>query len=180
MTRRAFCIACMAMSGSGSVALVCGGSRGVGRGCAVGLGEAGMTVWVTGRTEEEHGGPVPLAGSVASTAAAVTSAGGRGVARRCDHADDAAVERLFSELLAEERRLDLGARVAHCFFEQLHNECAISRDVKTRENLAEIISRRSRGTEKATHLFACRGITGEEGQLASEFGLSLPIMGAVD
>jgi len=89
------------------VALVCGGSRGVGRGCAVGLGEAGMTVWVSGRTEEDGGGQVPLAGSVTSTAAAVSSAGGRGVARRCDHADDAAVERLFTELLAEEGRLDV-------------------------------------------------------------------------
>ena len=90
-----------------SVALVCGGSRGVGRGCAIGLGEAGMTVWVSARTEEEHQGAVPLAGSVTSTAAAVTAAGGHGVARVCDHADDAGVERLFAELLAEERRLDV-------------------------------------------------------------------------
>jgi NAD(P)-dependent dehydrogenase (short-subunit alcohol dehydrogenase family) len=66
-----------------------------------------MTVWVSGRTEEEHGGPVPLAGSVTSTAAAVTSAGGRGVARRCDHTDDAAVQELFAGLLAEEGRLDV-------------------------------------------------------------------------
>jgi NAD(P)-dependent dehydrogenase (short-subunit alcohol dehydrogenase family) len=66
-----------------------------------------MTVWVSGRTEEEGGGPVPLAGSVTSTAAAVTSAGGHGVARCCDHVDDAAVERLFAELLAEEGRLDV-------------------------------------------------------------------------
>src|SRR5262252_11232366 len=97
----------MAVSRRGSVALVCGGSRGVGRGCARGLGEAGMTVWVSGRTEEEHGGPVPLGGSVTSTAAAVISGGGHGVARRCDHAEDAAVERRFAELLAVEGRLDV-------------------------------------------------------------------------
>lgn len=66
-----------------------------------------MTVWVSGRTEQEHAGPVPLSGSVTSTATDVTSAGGHGVARRCDHADDAAVEQLFAELLAEEGRLDI-------------------------------------------------------------------------
>jgi dehydrogenase/reductase SDR family member 1 len=90
-----------------SIALVCGGSRGVGRGCAIGLGEAGMTVWVSGRTAEDGSGPVPLGGSVASTAAEVTAAGGRGVARRCDHMDDDAVERLVDEVLAAERRLDV-------------------------------------------------------------------------
>ncbi|MBV8479916.1 MAG: SDR family NAD(P)-dependent oxidoreductase [Actinobacteria bacterium] len=90
-----------------SVALVCGGSRGIGRGCAIGLGEAGMTVWVTGRTEEDGRGPVPLAGSVRSTAAEVTAAGGRGVPRRCDHTDDDAVELLVDEVLAAEGRLDV-------------------------------------------------------------------------
>lgn len=80
------------------VALVTGGSRGIGRGCAVGLGESGATVWVTGRTVEEGAGAVPLGGSVSSTAAAVDAAGGRGVARPCDHTDDAAVRALFEEL----------------------------------------------------------------------------------
>jgi NAD(P)-dependent dehydrogenase (short-subunit alcohol dehydrogenase family) len=80
------------------VALVTGGSRGLGRGCAIGLGEAGATVWVTGRTGEDGAGPVPLPGSVGSTAAAVDAAGGRGVARPCDHTDNAAVEALFAGL----------------------------------------------------------------------------------
>jgi dehydrogenase/reductase SDR family member 1 len=80
------------------VALVTGGSRGLGRGCAIGLGEAGATVWVTGRTGEDGAGPVPLPGSVGSTVAAVDAAGGRGVARRCDHTDNAAVEALFAGL----------------------------------------------------------------------------------
>ena len=91
----------------GVVALVTGASRGIGRGCAIGLGEAGATVWVTGRTEDDGTGTVPLPGSVSSTAAAVDAAGGRGVARVCDHTDDAAVESLFAELLERESRLDV-------------------------------------------------------------------------
>lgn len=95
------------MPSSPLVALVTGASRGIGRGCAVGLGEAGATVWVTGRTEEDGTGTVPLPGSVRSTAAAVDAAGGRGVARVCDHTDDVAVESLFTELLEQESRLDV-------------------------------------------------------------------------
>jgi NAD(P)-dependent dehydrogenase (short-subunit alcohol dehydrogenase family) len=64
-------------------------------------------VWITGRTEEDGTGEVPLAGSVRSTAVAVDAAGGRGVSRVCDHTDDSAVEALFAELLAEESRLDV-------------------------------------------------------------------------
>ena len=37
----------------GQVALVTGASRGVGKGVALGLGEAGATVYITGRTTEE-------------------------------------------------------------------------------------------------------------------------------
>jgi dehydrogenase/reductase SDR family member 1 len=91
----------------GAVALVAGASRGVGRGCAIGLGEAGATVWVTGRTEEEGSSEIPLSGSVRSTARAVDEAGGKGVPRRCDHTDDDAVQVLFEELLAAEARLDV-------------------------------------------------------------------------
>ena len=53
---------------------------------------------MTGRTGEEGAGPVPLAGSVGSTVAAVDAAGGRGVARPCDHTDNEAVRALFEEL----------------------------------------------------------------------------------
>ena len=37
----------------GKVAVVTGASRGIGKGIALGLGEAGATVYVTGRTIEE-------------------------------------------------------------------------------------------------------------------------------
>jgi NAD(P)-dependent dehydrogenase (short-subunit alcohol dehydrogenase family) len=77
---------------TGKVAIVTGASRGIGKGCALELGALGATVYVTGRSEKA--GAHPLGGTVAETAAAVTSAGGRGVAVACDHRDDAQVRPL--------------------------------------------------------------------------------------
>lgn len=70
-----------------NVALVTGASRGIGRGIAVALGAAGWTVWVTGRSSRAHT-TSHLPGTVEDTADAVTAAGGRGIAARCDHRDD--------------------------------------------------------------------------------------------
>ena len=54
---------------SGKVAIVTGASRGIGKGCALELGAAGATVYVTGRTTKR--GAHKLGGTVAETAAAV-------------------------------------------------------------------------------------------------------------
>ncbi len=93
------------------IALVTGASRGAGRGIAIGLGEEGMTVYVTGRTvtpgdAKGWDGSV-LPGTVAETAAAVTAAGGKGIAVVCDHADDASVAALFAQIEKEQGRLDI-------------------------------------------------------------------------
>ena len=87
------------------VAVVTGASRGIGKGCALELGAAGATVYVTGRTAEE--GAAPLPGSIAATAAEVEAAGGRGIAVRCDHRDDEAVAALFARVRGEQGRLDV-------------------------------------------------------------------------
>jgi NAD(P)-dependent dehydrogenase (short-subunit alcohol dehydrogenase family) len=87
------------------VAVVTGASRGAGRGIAEALGAAGATVYVTGRTE--HEGEAKLPGTIHATAAAVTAAGGRGIAMRVDHADDAAIEALFARVAAEAGQLDI-------------------------------------------------------------------------
>jgi dehydrogenase/reductase SDR family protein 1 len=90
---------------AGRVAIVTGASRGIGKGCALELGAAGARVYVTGRTLEEGGAPLP--GSVAATAAEVDDAGGRGVAVRCDHRDDEQVAALFARVQEEAGRLDV-------------------------------------------------------------------------
>jgi len=73
---------------AGKVALVTGASRGVGKGVALGLGEAGATVYITGRTVEEGRAAVDLPGTIQQTADEVTQLGGRGIALRCDHRKD--------------------------------------------------------------------------------------------
>jgi NAD(P)-dependent dehydrogenase (short-subunit alcohol dehydrogenase family) len=90
---------------AGRVAIVTGASRGVGKGCALELGAAGATVYVTGRTLEE--GATALPGSIAATAAQVSAEGGRGIAVRCDHRDDEQVGALFARVRGEAGRLDV-------------------------------------------------------------------------
>jgi dehydrogenase/reductase SDR family member 1 len=89
----------------GAVAVVTGASRGIGRGIALGLGEAGVTVYITGRTVEDDSAPWP--GSITATASDVTRRGGHGIALKCDHGDDAEVEAIFHRITAEQGRLDI-------------------------------------------------------------------------
>jgi len=91
----------------GRVALVTGASRGVGRGIALGLGEAGATVYVTGRTTEEGQAAAKLPGTIHETADAVTQLGGQGIAVRCDHRHDDEVAAVFEQMRAREGRLDV-------------------------------------------------------------------------
>jgi NAD(P)-dependent dehydrogenase (short-subunit alcohol dehydrogenase family) len=92
---------------SGRVALVTGASRGVGRGIARALGAAGATVYVTGRTALAHPADVPLPGTIESTAAEVSAAGGHGHAIRCDHRDDEQVQAAVDGILSESGRVDI-------------------------------------------------------------------------
>src|ERR671922_648669 len=97
------------MSGSleGKVGLVTGASRGGGKGIACVLGERGATVYVTGRSVRGQPTTLGRPGTIDETAEEVTARGGTGIAVRCDHADDAQVQRLFVRIREEQRRLDL-------------------------------------------------------------------------
>lgn len=90
------------------VALVAGASRGCGRGIALALGDAGCTVYVTGRSIRGGAPPRDKApGTVEDTADEVTRRGGTGIALQVDHTDAGQVERLFDRIHAENGRLDI-------------------------------------------------------------------------
>jgi NAD(P)-dependent dehydrogenase (short-subunit alcohol dehydrogenase family) len=92
------------------VALVTGASRGAGKGIALALGAAGMTVYVTGRSITRSLGrlkDVPLPGTIVETAAQITALGGSGIALACDHRDDAAVEAALARVEEESGTLDI-------------------------------------------------------------------------
>jgi len=85
----------------GQVALVTGASRGVGRGVATALGEAGAIVYATGRTI----GTADLDASI--------------FRMPCDHTDDAAVGRVFERIRLEQKRLDILVNNAWGGYEQM-------------------------------------------------------------
>lgn len=92
----------------GKVVVVTGASRGAGRGIARVLGEAGATVYVTGRSVRGSLTKPALSGTtIEDTAALVTAHGGTGIPVRVDHTIDAEIESLYEQVKREQRRLDL-------------------------------------------------------------------------
>ena len=104
---------------SGKVAVVTGASRGVGKGIALGLGEGGATVYVTGRTTQEGTDIEKLGGTVFRTAEEVSAVGGKGIAVECDHRNDEHVERLFQQVREESGQLDILVNNAWGGYEQM-------------------------------------------------------------
>src|SRR5687767_1935439 len=101
----------MAKPLEGRIAVVAGATRGSGRGIARMLGEAGATVYCTGRSVRgapwQHG---PYAGrpeSIDETAEMVNAAGGEGIAVRVDHNVETEVCALFERIEQERGRLDV-------------------------------------------------------------------------
>jgi dehydrogenase/reductase SDR family protein 1 len=89
----------------GTIALVTGATRGIGKGIALQLGEAGATVYITGRTLKATGNSL---GSLEETANEIRSRGGKCVIMQINHENDAEIARLFQQIdLEQNGRLDL-------------------------------------------------------------------------
>jgi NAD(P)-dependent dehydrogenase (short-subunit alcohol dehydrogenase family) len=110
----------------GRIALVAGATRGVGRGTALALGEAGATVYCTGRStrkQKERSSGAPRRNSVAArkalpagyyanrpetieeTAELVNARGGNGIAVVLDHLEPDRVEKLIARIRKEQGQL---------------------------------------------------------------------------
>ena len=90
-----------------TVALVAGATRGAGRGIAVGLGEIGATVYVTGRSTRERRSEYDRPETIEETAELVTAAGGTGIAAAVDHLESEQVAALVVRIDEEHGRLDV-------------------------------------------------------------------------
>ncbi|MGA9995898.1 MAG: SDR family oxidoreductase [Pyrinomonadaceae bacterium] len=95
----------------GRVAVVAGATRGAGRGIACMLGEAGATVYCTGRSVRGHlhteGTYAGRPETIEETAEMVTARGGVGIHVRVDHLIPEQVESLFERISDEQGQLDV-------------------------------------------------------------------------
>lgn len=91
---------------AGRICLVAGASRGLGRGIARALGEAGATVIVTGRSSEAGPRTDQRSETFEDTAREVEAAGGKGHPYRCDHTQEREVDALVAWALRRFGRLD--------------------------------------------------------------------------
>jgi NAD(P)-dependent dehydrogenase (short-subunit alcohol dehydrogenase family) len=93
----------------GRVTVVTGATRGAGRGIAAALGEAGATVYCSGRSSRET--PLPSdydrPETIEETAELVTALGGEGIAVAVDHLDPAQVRMLAERVRRDHGHLDV-------------------------------------------------------------------------
>ena len=82
-----------------NVAIVTGGTKGVGKGIAIELAREGAEVFVTGRSAEPH--------DRAALARRSLGEGGRIVHVRCEHGQDEQVEKAFASIGVGCRTIDL-------------------------------------------------------------------------
>jgi NAD(P)-dependent dehydrogenase (short-subunit alcohol dehydrogenase family) len=92
---------------SGAIAVVAGATRGAGRGIARALGEAGATVYCTGRSVKGRPSPYKRPETIEETAVMIRDAGGRAIPVRVDHTVEAEVKALFRRIDRAHGRLDV-------------------------------------------------------------------------
>jgi NAD(P)-dependent dehydrogenase (short-subunit alcohol dehydrogenase family) len=83
---------------AGKVAVVAGATRGAGRGIATALGEAGATVYCTGRSVAGKPAMKNRPETIHQTADIVTARGGKGIAVQVDHTHPEQVAALFAQV----------------------------------------------------------------------------------
>ena len=89
----------------GKVAIVAGGSRGIGRGCVLELAANGAKVYVLGRTLNE--GESALPGSLSKTVKEAAELGGVAIPIVCDLRSDKQIEAALARVIAESGQLDI-------------------------------------------------------------------------
>ena len=92
---------------TGHVAVVAGATRGAGRGIARALGEAGATVYCTGRSVRGNPSPYKRPETIEETAEMIRAVGGAAIPVRVDHTIESEVEALFARIDREHGRLDV-------------------------------------------------------------------------
>uniref|UniRef100_UPI0037E77DBB dehydrogenase/reductase SDR family member 1 n=1 Tax=Semicossyphus pulcher TaxID=241346 RepID=UPI0037E77DBB len=104
------------MALSGWVCVVTGASRGIGRGIALQLSEAGATVYITGRQES----------TLKKTAGEVKERGGNCVPVICDSTKDKDIEELFERIKQEQNgRLDILVNNAYAGVQDIFDNMGI-------------------------------------------------------
>ncbi len=91
----------------GKIAVVVGATRGAGRGIACMLGEAGATVYCTGRSIRGQPATNNRPETIEETAEMVTAYGGQGFYIQVDHTDEAQVISLFDRIRSEQGYIDI-------------------------------------------------------------------------
>lgn len=89
------------------VAVVTGASRGAGRGIALVLGDAGATVYLTGRSVRGDASSDLPGTTLEDTAELIAARGGLGIPVRTDHTSDEATRALFKRVACDHGKLDV-------------------------------------------------------------------------
>src|SRR5258708_4802435 len=92
------------MSLTGKVAVITGGSRGIGRAVALALARAGVDIVVAAKTDTPH---PKLPGTIHTVAAEVEALGRHALAVRVDVRDDAQIEAMVARTMASFGRIDI-------------------------------------------------------------------------
>ena len=138
---------------AGRVALVAGATRGLGRGISLALGEAGATVYCTGRSTSANRVPRKTGEKVSpfdharrpetidETAALVTARGGKGIAAVLDHTDAGQVKSLIERIRSEQGKLHILvndiSELVHADFGKLFWQLNLEDGIKNLRNVVE-------------------------------------------